>query len=66
MPVPQTTSLGTRLGPLLNGGFFRPLARPTAAVYVDCAERLVEAADESGLKRERKRSSAMAATLTWR
>jgi len=48
MPVPQTTSLGTRLGPLLNGGFFRPLARPTAAVYVDCAERLVEVADESG------------------
>jgi len=48
MPVPQTTSLGTRLGPLLNGGFFRPLARPTAAVYVDCAERLIEEADESG------------------
>ncbi|PAW88548.1 MAG: hypothetical protein B9S33_04555 [Pedosphaera sp. Tous-C6FEB] len=33
---------------MFNGGFFRPLSRPTAAVYVDCAERLVEAADESG------------------
>ncbi len=41
-------SLGSRLSRLLNGGFFRPLSRPTAAVYVDCAERLVDAADESG------------------
>ncbi len=41
-------SLGTRLAPLFTSGFFRPLARPTAAVYVDCAERLAEAADESG------------------
>ena len=51
-PTPQpseaTASLGTRLGPLLGGGFFRPLARPTAAVYVDCADRLVEAADDGG------------------
>jgi hypothetical protein len=41
-------SLGARLAPLFSGGFFRPLARPSAAVYVDCAERLVEAADEGG------------------
>ena len=41
-------SLGTRLAPLFGGGFFRPLSRPTAAVYVDCAERLIEAADEGG------------------
>ena len=41
-------SLGLRLAPLFNGGFFRPLSRPTAAVYVDCAERLIQAADESG------------------
>lgn len=41
-------SLGSRLGPLLNGGFFRPLSRPTAAVYIDCADRLAEAADEGG------------------
>ena len=33
---------------MLDGGFFRPLSRRTAAVYVDCAERLVEAADEGG------------------
>jgi hypothetical protein len=42
-------SLGSRLSRLLNGGFFRPLSRPTAAVYVDCAERLVDAADELSL-----------------
>lgn len=48
MDAPQTTSLGSKLAPLLGGGFFRPLSRPTATVYVDCAERLLEAADESG------------------
>ena len=47
IPLPAE-SLGARLSPLFGGGFFRPLARPTAAVYVDCADRLVEAADESG------------------
>lgn len=41
-------SLGKKLSPLLEGGFFRPLSRPSAAIYVDCAERLVEAADEGG------------------
>ncbi len=44
----ETRSLGAKLAPLLGGGFFRPLARPTAAVYVDCADRLAEAADEGG------------------
>jgi len=44
----ESTSLGARLAGLLDGGFFRPLSRRTAAVYVDCAERLVEAADEGG------------------
>jgi hypothetical protein len=42
------TSLGARLSPLLSGGFFRPLTRPSSAVYVDCADRLAEAADEGG------------------
>ena len=32
----------------MDGGFFRPLSRRAAAVYVDCADRLVEAADEGG------------------
>jgi hypothetical protein len=41
-------SIGSRLSSLFASGFFRPLARPTASVYVDCAERLAEAADESG------------------
>lgn len=44
----NSTTLGTKLLPLFNSGFFRPMSRPTAAVYVDCAERLVEAADDGG------------------
>jgi hypothetical protein len=44
----RAKSLGTRLAPLLEGGFFRPLARPTAAIYIDCADRLAEAADDGG------------------
>lgn len=48
MPSTEPASLGQRLGPLFEGGFFRPLSRPTAAVYVDCAERLIAAADEGG------------------
>ena len=43
-----SATLGQRLAPFLTGGFFRPLSRPTAAVYVDCAERLMEAADDGG------------------
>jgi len=45
---PQSKSLGERIAPFLGGGFFRPLARPSAAIYIDCADRLVEAADEGG------------------
>ena len=41
-------SLGQRLAPLFGASFFRPLSRPTAAVYVDCADCLVEAADDGG------------------
>lgn len=44
----ETSSLGAKLSPLLTGGFFRPLSRPTAAVYVDCADRLERASDEGG------------------
>lgn len=44
----EPKSLGAKLAPVLSGGFFRPLTRPTAAVYVDCADRLGEAADEGG------------------
>jgi hypothetical protein len=45
-PGPKT--LGARLAPFLSGGFFRPLSRPTAAIYIDSADRLAEAADEGG------------------
>lgn len=48
MTDPVPISLGGRLAPLLGGGFFRPLSRPTSAVYIDCADRLVEAVDEGG------------------
>lgn len=44
----QTESLGSALQQLFDNGFFRPLARPSAAVYVDCAERITQAADEGG------------------
>ena len=44
----EPASLGTKLSRLLEGGFFRPLSRPTAAIYVDCADRLAEAADDGG------------------
>ena len=44
----ESTSLGSRLAPWIGGGFFRPLSRPSAAVYIDCGDRLVEAADEGG------------------
>jgi hypothetical protein len=41
-------TLSQRLYANLPDGFFRPLARPSARVYVDCADVLVEAAGESG------------------
>ena len=44
----EPKGLGTKLAPLLSGGFFRPVSRPTAAIYVDCAASLCEAADEGG------------------
>jgi hypothetical protein len=40
--------LGERLSVFFGYGFFRPLARPSAAVYVDCADRLEAASDEGG------------------
>jgi hypothetical protein len=44
----EPKALGERLASVLDGGFFRPLSRPTAAIYIDCADRLAEAADEGG------------------
>lgn len=46
--VCEPKTLGGKLAPLLDNGFFRPLSRPSAAVYIDCADRLTEAADEGG------------------
>jgi len=40
--------LSTRLLKSVNEGFFRPLARPSAPVYIDCADKLEQSADESG------------------
>jgi hypothetical protein len=44
----EPKGLGTKLAPLLSGGFFRPLARPSAPLYVDCADRLEQASDDGG------------------
>lgn len=44
----KSSSVGTKLAPIFGGGFFRPLTRPTAPIYVDCADRLAEAADDGG------------------
>ena len=41
-------SLSTRLLDAVSRDFFRPLARPSAPIYIDCAERMVDAAGESG------------------
>ena len=40
--------LSTRLRNSVSDGFFRPLARPSAPVYIDCADKLEQSADESG------------------
>ncbi|MEI8235144.1 MAG: Wadjet anti-phage system protein JetA family protein [Verrucomicrobiota bacterium] len=40
--------LSTRLLRSVSEGFFRPLARPSAPVYIDCADKLEQSADESG------------------
>ena len=47
--APQNANLlSQRLSGVLAWSFFRPLARPSAPVYVDCADRLERAADEGG------------------
>ena len=45
---PQSLLLSERLMDSFARGFFRPLARPSAALYVDCADRLDRACDEGG------------------
>jgi hypothetical protein len=42
------TSLSQRLQRSVSADFFRPLARPSAPVYVDCADRLIDEAGEAG------------------
>lgn len=49
MTVPATKNLlSERLAGVVPSAFFRPLARPSAPVYIDCADRLAESADEGG------------------
>ncbi len=45
MPPPV---LSEKLLASVSREFFRPLTRPSAAIYVDCAERLAEVAGEAG------------------
>lgn len=44
----QANKLSDKLTALVEGGFFRPLARPSAPIYIDCADRLAQSADEGG------------------
>lgn len=41
-------TLSQRLLGSVSRDFFRPLTRPSAAIYVDCAERLADVAGEAG------------------
>jgi hypothetical protein len=47
-------SLSTRLARCVSADFFRPLVRPSAPVYVDCADRLVDEAGEAGRLSQRE------------
>jgi hypothetical protein len=49
---PET--LSTRLSRSVSADFFRPLARPSAPVYVDCADRLIDEAGEAGRLSQRE------------
>jgi hypothetical protein len=40
--------LSARLESLMEGSFFRPLSRPSAPIYIDCADRLTLSADDGG------------------
>jgi hypothetical protein len=44
----RVTKLSDRLASIVDGGFFRPLARPSAPIYMDCADRLAQSADDGG------------------
>ena len=46
--VVKPQSLGARLTTHFENGFFRPLGRPSAPLYVDCLEKLAACVDESG------------------
>ena len=51
--MPSET-LSTRLSRSVAADFFRPLARPSAPVYVDCADRLIDEAGEAGRLSQRE------------
>ena len=44
----MSTLLSRRLTRSVAADFFRPLARPSAPIYVDCADRLIDEAGEAG------------------
>lgn len=46
--VKENHLLSERLAGVLPVEFFRPLARPSSPIYVDCADRLAQSADEGG------------------
>ncbi|WP_367871393.1 Wadjet anti-phage system protein JetA family protein [Luteolibacter sp. Populi] len=44
----DSDSLSRRLLGSVSRDFFRPLSRPSAAIYIDCADRIAEAAGDAG------------------
>jgi len=44
----ETSGLSEKLLASVSRDFFRPLTRPSAAIYIDCAERLADIAGEAG------------------
>lgn len=47
-PATRPDLLSLRLGRTVPDGFFRPLARPSAPIAIDCADHLARSADEGG------------------
>lgn len=46
--IGNSVLLSRKLADSFARGFFRPLARPSAPIYVDCADRLETASDDGG------------------
>ena len=43
----ENALLSERIAAALPSDFFRPLARPSAPIYIDCADRLAQSLNSS-------------------